>query len=170
MRKTNGQILGDRQKPALSSNDETFLTDKERAAGLAVSPRALIWPSPESEQVRGAALNVGPEPPRLLPTEQRRKPKATFPERRGSGTLRDRSREVVGDQPKPATSAAEETLLTEQQLANRWQVSPKTLRNARVKGRLISFVKLERLIRYRLSEVIAFEQRNSRRSTSGDEE
>ena len=46
----------------------------------------------------------------------------------------------------------------------------KTLRNARVAGRLIGFVKIGRNVRYRMSEVIAFEEQNSMRSTSGDEE
>jgi hypothetical protein len=78
--------------------------------------------------------------------------------------------EVLGDQPKPTPSIANDTLLTEQQVAARWQVAAKTLRNARVAGRLLGFVKIGRCVRYRLSEVIAFEERNSVRSTSGGEE
>jgi hypothetical protein len=84
--------------------------------------------------------------------------------------MHDRDREVVGDLQKAARSAVDDTLLTEQQLAARWQVSPKTLRNARVAGRLIGFVKIGRSVRYRLSEIIAYELQNSVLSTSGGEE
>ena len=84
----------------------------------------------------------------------------------------NQSRQIAGsDRPKPdPSSAANETLLTEQQLAARWQVAAKTLRNARVAGRLIGFVKIGRSVRYRLSEIIAYELQNSVRSTSGAEE
>jgi hypothetical protein len=76
----------------------------------------------------------------------------------------------MGGRQKPAPSSGDETFLTDEELAARWHVSPKTLRNARVAGRLIGFVKIGRSIRYRLSEVIAFEEQNSVRSTSGGEE
>jgi hypothetical protein len=84
----------------------------------------------------------------------------------------NQSRQIPGDdRPKPdAFFAADETLLTEQQLAARWQVSPKTLRNARVAGRLGGHVKIGRSVRYRLSEIIAYELQNSVRSTSGGEQ
>jgi hypothetical protein len=49
-------------------------------------------------------------------------------------------------------------------------VSPKTLRNARVNRRLIGFMKIGRCVRYKLSEILAFEQQNSVRSTSEDQE
>jgi hypothetical protein len=76
-------------------------------------------------------------------------------------------RKVAHGQEKPTQSVADETFLTDEELAARWNVSPKTLRNARVAGRLIRFVKIGRSVRYRLSEVIAYEARNSVRSTSG---
>jgi hypothetical protein len=82
---------------------------------------------------------------------------------------RDR-REVVGDQQKSAPSIADETFLTDEELAARWHVAAKTLRNARVAGRLIGFVKIGRSVRYRLSEIIAYELQNSVRSTSGGEQ
>lgn len=170
MRKQSRQIGGVPQKPVLSSGDEPLLIEEGLAAGSAVSPKTLAWPSPESGQVTGPALNAGADPPRPLPAVPRLDLKVTSPAPRVSGALRDRNREVVGDQKKSIPSAADETLLTEQQLAARWQVSQKTLRNARMGGRLISFVKLGRLIRYRLSIVIAVEEENSRRSTSGAEE
>ena len=84
--------------------------------------------------------------------------------------MRRQDHQNLGDPQKPTLSAADETLLTDEELAARWHVSPKTLRNARVAGRLVGFVKIGRCVRYRLSEVIAFEERNSKRSTSGDEE
>jgi hypothetical protein len=84
--------------------------------------------------------------------------------------MRRQERQILGDRLKPTPSIANETLLTEQQVAARWQVAAKTLRNARVAGRLLGFVKIGRSVRYRRSEVIAFEERNSVRSTSGGEE
>jgi hypothetical protein len=51
-----------------------------------------------------------------------------------------------------------EVFLTETQLAARHQRSVKTLRNARVSGGYIQFVKIGRNVRYRLSDVLAFEQ------------
>ena len=57
-------------------------------------------------------------------------------------------------------------LLTEAELACRWGVSPKTLRNARVTGSPVPFVRIGRLIRYPLSGVLAYEQRRTRNSTS----
>ncbi len=74
------------------------------------------------------------------------------------------------DKEKPVQSSGDETFLTDEQLAARRQVSPKTLRNARVAGRLIGFVKIGRSVRCRLSEVIGFEEQNSVRSTNGGEE
>ncbi len=133
-----------------------------------LSPKTFPWPSLESHQ--GAALNAGPHPPRPLPTEPGRETKVTSPAPRKSGALRDLNREDVGDQQKSAPSGADETLLTEVRLATRWQVSAKTLRNVRVAGRLLGFVKIGRSVRYRLSEVIAFEEKHSARSTSGGEE
>jgi hypothetical protein len=56
--------------------------------------------------------------------------------------------------------------LTEYQLAARHQCSVKTLRNQRVAGVGIKHVKLGRLVRYRLSDIEAWEEANLRRSTS----
>jgi hypothetical protein len=61
-----------------------------------------------------------------------------------------------------------ECFLTEKQLAERHQRSVKTLRNARVYGGYVPFVKIGRSVRYRLSDVIAFEQAGMRRSTSDE--
>lgn len=56
--------------------------------------------------------------------------------------------------------------LTDQQLAHRWRISPKTLRNARVKGGPLPFVRIGRLVRYRLSDVESYEASRTRMSTS----
>jgi hypothetical protein len=84
--------------------------------------------------------------------------------------VRHQDREGAGDPQKPTPSAANETFLTEEELAARWSLSAKTLRNSRVAGRLLGFVKIGRSVRYRLSDVIAFEQQNSVRSTSENEQ
>jgi hypothetical protein len=67
--------------------------------------------------------------------------------------------------PCPA-DARDEVFLTEKQLASRHQLSVKTLRNARVSGSYIRFVRLGRTGRYRLSDVVAYEEANLVRSTS----
>jgi hypothetical protein len=84
--------------------------------------------------------------------------------------MRKRDPSTQDDDRPVATPSGTETFLTDEQLAARWVVSPKTLRNARVAGRLLGFVRIGRCIRYRMSDVIAFEARNSVRSTSGDDE
>jgi hypothetical protein len=65
-----------------------------------------------------------------------------------------------------AADARDEIFLTEKQLASRHQLSVKTLRNARVSGSYIRFVRLGRTVRYRLSDVVAYEEANLVRSTS----
>jgi hypothetical protein len=78
---------------------------------------------------------------------------------RGKGTDQPRdSREIV--------ASNQETFLTEQELAARHRRSVKTLRNARVSGSYVKFVRIGRSIRYRLSDVIAYEIANLMRSTS----
>ena len=56
--------------------------------------------------------------------------------------------------------------LTDIQLAHRWAMSPKTLRNLRVSGASIRFVRIGRLVRYRLDEVLAWEAAHTCRSTA----
>jgi hypothetical protein len=68
-----------------------------------------------------------------------------------------------------AQRLGDEVFLTETQLAARHQRSVKTLRNARVSGGYIPFVKIGRNVRYRLSDVLVFEQAALKRSTSYDE-
>jgi hypothetical protein len=59
-----------------------------------------------------------------------------------------------------------ESLLDEKLLADRWDVSEKKLQSDRLSGRGCDFIKIGRLIRYRLSDVEAYEQANLRSSTS----
>jgi hypothetical protein len=60
----------------------------------------------------------------------------------------------------------DEVFLTERQLAERHQRSVRTLRNARVYGGYVKFVKIGRSVRYRLSDVLEYERANVLRSTS----
>lgn len=53
--------------------------------------------------------------------------------------------------------AAEEIFIDDRALAARWGCSPKTLRNQRSLGKGCRFTRLGRLVRYRLSDVLAFE-------------
>ena len=53
--------------------------------------------------------------------------------------------------------------LTEDQVAARWSISKKTLQNNRVRGLGLPYVKLgTRSVRYRLSDVVAFECANAK--------
>jgi hypothetical protein len=56
--------------------------------------------------------------------------------------------------------------LTETQLAERWQISVRTLQAARVKGTGVPFVRIGRAVRYRMDEVLAYEEAQRRISTS----
>ena len=74
---------------------------------------------------------------------------------------------VTRSNPVPSVAdALDEVFLTERQLASRHQLSVKTLRNARVTGSYIRFVRLGRTVRYRLSDIVAYEEANLVRSTS----
>src|ERR1700676_2610587 len=56
--------------------------------------------------------------------------------------------------------------LNEKQLAERWGVSIRTLQAARVKGGGVPFVRIGRSVRYRLEDVLAYEQARLRSNTS----
>jgi hypothetical protein len=56
--------------------------------------------------------------------------------------------------------------LNERQLAERWGVSVRTLQAARVKGGGVPFVRIGRAVRYRLEDVLAYEQARLRTNTS----
>ena len=55
--------------------------------------------------------------------------------------------------------------LTQAALAERWRVSPRTLERWRWVGRGPQFLKVEGQVRYRLADVLAYEQRQLRRDT-----
>lgn len=73
---------------------------------------------------------------------------------------------VVSDQNALGQRAGETAFLTEHELAARQKRAVKTLRNARVNGDGIPFVKFGRAVRYRLSDIEAWEQAHLRTSTS----
>lgn len=58
----------------------------------------------------------------------------------------------------PTAPNSVDLLLTENDLAARWRLSPKTLQAARIRGTLVRYVKIGRAVRYRLADVIAYEQ------------
>jgi len=66
-------------------------------------------------------------------------------------------------------AALDEIFLTETQLAERHRISVKSIRNARVYGGYVKFVKIGRNVRYRLSDVLEFEAAHVQRSTSDRE-
>lgn len=57
-------------------------------------------------------------------------------------------------------------LIDEKALAVRWGISTRTLQNKRVAGSGIPFLKISSSVRYRMSDVIAFEHASMRFSTS----
>lgn len=63
----------------------------------------------------------------------------------------------------PAESPVLDVLLTERQLALRWQVSARTLRNQRWLGTGCVFIRIGRLVRYRLGDIVAMERTGTRR-------
>lgn len=73
--------------------------------------------------------------------------------------------------PKPDGSLDPRTLyLTENEVADRQNRAVKTLRNERLNGRGIPFFKFGRLVRYRLSDVVSYEDARRRNSTSGGDQ
>ena len=56
--------------------------------------------------------------------------------------------------------AAGQIFLTEAQLAKRWQISVKKLQADRWNFRGVAYVKIGRSVRYRLADVLAFEELN----------
>jgi hypothetical protein len=72
--------------------------------------------------------------------------------------------DLKGKGGRPAVSG--ETFLTETELAARQHRSVKTIRNERLTGRGIPFVKFGRSVRYRLADVIIYEDAHLRTSTS----
>jgi hypothetical protein len=56
-------------------------------------------------------------------------------------------------EPMPA-----DALLTERQLADRWQLSPGTLANQRSTSRGCAWVRIGGSVRYRFSDVLAYEK------------
>ncbi len=53
-----------------------------------------------------------------------------------------------------------EELLTQKQLARRWALSERTLERWRCTGEGPTYVKLGGLVRYRLADILAYEQEN----------
>lgn len=56
--------------------------------------------------------------------------------------------------------------LNEKQLAHRWNISVRTLQAARVKGNGVQFIRIGRAVRYRMEDVLAYEEAQLRTSTS----
>ena len=63
-------------------------------------------------------------------------------------------------------SPGDRRVLNENELAQRWGISPKTLQRWRNEGRGPRFLKLSKRVSYPLDSVIAFEQHSLRDSTS----
>ena len=56
--------------------------------------------------------------------------------------------------------------LTDLQLAARRGISPKILRNSRLKGSAVPYIRIGRLVRYRLADIVAYEEGRLVSSTS----
>lgn len=62
-----------------------------------------------------------------------------------------------------------DALIDEAELSRRWKISVKTLRNRRVTGGFVPYLKIASTVRYRLQDVRAWENAHLRRSTSEGE-
>lgn len=51
-------------------------------------------------------------------------------------------------------------LITQQELAERWNISPSTLQKWRVQGKGPAYYKLGRLVRYGIAEILDYERRH----------
>lgn len=68
---------------------------------------------------------------------------------------------------KPDTTPFNDTFLTETDLARRWNLrSAKKLQADRAKGGGCPYLKIGGVVRYRLADVLAFEESSKRTSTS----
>ena len=56
-----------------------------------------------------------------------------------------------------------EELLTQKQLARRWALSERTLERWRCTGEGPTYIKLGGLVRYRLADILAYEQKKASR-------
>ena len=65
-----------------------------------------------------------------------------------------------------ASAAGSDQHLTTRDLARRWKVSVKKLENDRWRGGGLPFIRIGGAVRYRLSDVLAFEESSLVRSTS----
>ena len=61
---------------------------------------------------------------------------------------------------------SESEFLTQKQLSEHWQISTHTLERLRSEGIGPIFLKMQGQVRYRLSDILAFEQEALRKSTS----
>ena len=61
---------------------------------------------------------------------------------------------------------SESEFLTQKQLSEHWQISTHTLERWRSEGIGPIFLKMQGQVRYRLSDILAFEQEALRKSTS----
>lgn len=57
-------------------------------------------------------------------------------------------------------------IVTQRDLASRWHISAKKLEADRLKGTGCPFIKIGSAVRYRISDILAYEDANLRRSTS----
>lgn len=74
---------------------------------------------------------------------------------------------MTHQKPSPATSpASTDYFLNEYELAERHKRSVKTVRNERLRGAGVPFVRIGRSVRYRLSDVERFERERLCTSTS----
>lgn len=85
------------------------------------------------------------------------------------GSLPDQSPSQDPDQDSAITihnNETEQTFLAETDLAKRWCISTRKLQSDRMRGDSVHYAKLGRTVRYRLEDVIAWERKNTRQSTS----
>lgn len=77
-----------------------------------------------------------------------------------------RSRSMPTQSKQPSEFGCREVFLNEHELAERHKRSVRTVRNERLRGAGVPFVRIGRSIRYRLSDVVRYESERLCTSTS----
>lgn len=73
---------------------------------------------------------------------------------------------AIQDKHDASAAVYADDIVTQRDLASRWRISAKKLEADRLKGTGCPFIKIGSAVRYRVSDILAYEDANLRRSTS----
>lgn len=116
----------------------------------------FLWDS----ELRGFGLRVTPNLVRTYIVQYRYQPCERI------SMAQSNTHNPINTSPAGELDHHSEVFLTEQELAIRWNISVKKLQADRWKGTGIQYCKFGRAVRFRLSDIIAYEDANTHKSTS----